>query len=348
MKRTMSYLRSRARRGWWIIPSMVIIAFLPGLVSPTGRAQAQRPGSLRGVTLRLSWTVIGLHAPFFLAAEKGFYAAEGLDVKILEGRGSIPTIQLVANKSDTFGIPDITSSAIAISQGAPVKVVAVVLQKNPMVITYLGQAGLSTPQALVGKRIAATPGENLALIFPAYLRLNGVDPAKVTMVGMDGATKPRAVLQGSVDGQLDYLNAAYPAIKVKNATAQVQKFSDFGMETFLTQSILAHTDLIKSEPDVIRRFLAGTVKGWEAARTNPVEAAAALKKAHPETDEGVVLEQVNSTITLLQTNRSMGHVLGWSAEEDWQATLDLGRKYGGFTGSSDVKLYYTNEFLPKR
>ncbi len=328
------------------VTGLVVMTLVAGMVA----AARSQPASsaMRSVTLRLSWTAFGLHAAFFLAAERGFYAAEGLDVKILEGKGSVPTVQSVANKNDTFGIPDITTTAIAISQGAPVKVVAVILQKNPMVITYLKPAGLSTPRTLIGKRIAATPGENLALIFPAYLRLNGVEPTQVRIVGMEAASKPKAVLQGTVDGQLDYLNAAYPTIKLKDPTAEVQKFSDFGMETFLTQSITAHVELMKSDPEMIRRFLAATIKGWEAAKQDPAAAVAALKKAHPQTDETVALEQVKSTNTLLQTSRSANHVLGWSAKEDWQSTLEVAKQYGGFTGSLDVNQYYTNDFLPAR
>jgi NitT/TauT family transport system substrate-binding protein len=49
------------------------------------------------VTLRLDWTTLGYHAPFFLGVARGFYADAGLDVAVLEGKGSSTVINLVGN-----------------------------------------------------------------------------------------------------------------------------------------------------------------------------------------------------------------------------------------------------------
>ena len=70
------------------------------------------------VTLRLDWTIEGQHLPFVWALDKGYYAAEGIDAKIFEGRGSGNTAQLVGAKTDTFGEADATRTALARGQGA--------------------------------------------------------------------------------------------------------------------------------------------------------------------------------------------------------------------------------------
>ena len=57
------------------------------------------------VSLRLNWYLGGLHVPFYYGKERGFYAAEGIDLAINEGRGSANTVQVVAAGSDTFGEP---------------------------------------------------------------------------------------------------------------------------------------------------------------------------------------------------------------------------------------------------
>jgi hypothetical protein len=51
------------------------------------------------VTLRLDWTLEGFHLPFVWALDKGYYAAEGIDAKILEGRGSGNVAQLIGAKT---------------------------------------------------------------------------------------------------------------------------------------------------------------------------------------------------------------------------------------------------------
>ena len=50
--------------------------------------------------------------PFYYGKDSGFYAAEGIDLTINEGRGSANTVQVVAAGSDTFGLAD-SSSVIA-------------------------------------------------------------------------------------------------------------------------------------------------------------------------------------------------------------------------------------------
>src|SRR5215204_4235100 len=75
------------------------------------------------VTLRLDWTTLGYHAPFYLGVAKGFYRDAGLDVEILEGKGSSTVINLVGNDSEDFAFADATTAARLISQGLPARVV---------------------------------------------------------------------------------------------------------------------------------------------------------------------------------------------------------------------------------
>ena len=73
------------------------------------------------VSLRLNWYLGGLHVPFYYGKDKGYYAAEGIDLTINEGRGSANTVQVVAAGSDTFGLADSSSVILNASKGADVK-----------------------------------------------------------------------------------------------------------------------------------------------------------------------------------------------------------------------------------
>ena len=59
------------------------------------------------VVLLLNWYVYSEHAPFFLGVERGYFAQEGIDLDIQEGRGSGVTVQAVAAGTATFGYADI-------------------------------------------------------------------------------------------------------------------------------------------------------------------------------------------------------------------------------------------------
>ena len=61
------------------------------------------------VTLMLNWYLYSEHAPVFLGKENGYYAKQGIDLDIQEGRGSAVTAQAVAAKSVPFGYIDVTT-----------------------------------------------------------------------------------------------------------------------------------------------------------------------------------------------------------------------------------------------
>src|ERR1044072_7093730 len=73
------------------------------------------------VSLRLNWYLGGLHVPFYYGKDKGYYAAEGIDLTINEGRGSANTVQVVAAGSDTFGLADSSSVILTAAKGADIK-----------------------------------------------------------------------------------------------------------------------------------------------------------------------------------------------------------------------------------
>ncbi len=74
------------------------------------------------VTLMLNWYLYSEHAPFFLGKERGYYADEGIDLDIQEGRGSAVTAQAVAAKSATFGYIDVTDHDQGRRQGRAAEV----------------------------------------------------------------------------------------------------------------------------------------------------------------------------------------------------------------------------------
>src|ERR1700756_5867740 len=84
------------------------------------------------VVLMLNWYVYGEHAPFYYGKEKGFYADEGIDLEIQEGRGSATVTQVVAANGVQFGYVDVPTMMRATIKGAPVMAVGVALRTTPM------------------------------------------------------------------------------------------------------------------------------------------------------------------------------------------------------------------------
>ncbi len=156
------------------------------------------------VTLMLNWYTYGEHAPFYLGVERGYFAAENIDLDIQEGRGSAVTVQAVAAGSTTLGYADVSTMIKAAAKGAPVVTVGVMLQKSPASVMGFAEKNIVKPADIKGRTVAMTPGDSLSQLWPVYLKANHLSDDDYKPVSGDATTKRNAV----VNGRADLLHAA--------------------------------------------------------------------------------------------------------------------------------------------
>src|SRR6476659_9694423 len=125
-----------------------------GVLHVPGPAEA-----LESVSLRSAFGYNGRHAYFFVALDKGYYKAAGLDVKILRGQGSVDAIRQVGAGNATFGFADTGSLVLArANDQIPVKLVASVYARPPQAIFCREDAGIKLPKDLEERSIANPAG----------------------------------------------------------------------------------------------------------------------------------------------------------------------------------------------
>src|SRR5258708_27745133 len=112
-------------------------------------AQAQTP---KKMTLRLDWTALGYHAPFYLGVARGMYREAGIDLQVLEGKGSPNAATLVGNGSDDFAFADASTTARLITQGLPAQGVVGIFQPSTPSLFFPPGKGIAKPEDLPGKR----------------------------------------------------------------------------------------------------------------------------------------------------------------------------------------------------
>ena len=306
----------------------------------TSFAQAQDK-----VSLRLNWYLGGLHAPFYYGKEKGIYAAEGIDLTINEGRGSGNTVQVVAAGSDTFGLADSSSVIVTAAKGADVKSVMSLLNTTGFSVVSLKEAGIKTPQDLVGKKVAVTPGDPLGQLLQAVCKANSVDCTKITMVQVDPAAKVVTVLEKKADALLGGADDQYFLIKYKGGDPSAMRYADWGAN-IVGMTILTSGDTIKKNPDLVRRFVRATAKSWEEAKKNPGAAVDAAMKVKPDLNRQSTLDQLNVDIELLDSKNSKGKI-GMGAQADWDQTLAILKNYRDLQTDKGWTAFHTNEFVPQ-
>jgi NitT/TauT family transport system substrate-binding protein len=301
------------------------------------------------VTLRLDWTMEGQHLPFVWALDKGYYAAEGIDAQIFEGRGSGNTVQLVGAKTDTFGEADASRTALGRGQGAMLKVLAVYIQRSEGTVVSFASSGLNKPEDLVGKKVATSPGSSSTVLFQAMLKASGIPESKIDIVNLDSTSKVASLLQHRVDAVTGLMSSECVLVKQQAPEEKIacMPMADFGVNA-LGAGLIANDDIIKENPDLVRRFVRASIKGLAESIKNPAEAAAIGKKHFPLANLATLQAQLVSVIPSIHSPNSEDHPLGWMAEADWNATINTLHSYMGLTSTAPVSDYYTNEFIPEQ
>lgn len=301
------------------------------------------------VTLRLDWTTLGYHAPFYLGLARGYYTQAGLDVSVLEGKGSSTVINLVGNGSDDFAFADATTAARLISQGLPAKVVMGIFQRSTLAVFYAPDRGIRAPKDLAGKRISMCAGDGMTVYLPIYLKAVGVSPEGIQQVSVDCSLKYTVVAQNKADAVASYGTAGRPLMQAVGI-ADPGKFDYADAGIFLpSHGIVASERSISQREDVVRRFVAATAKAWQAARADPDAAVAATVAAKPllKGKEGVLKATLLESLQYIDTPGTRGKPFGWQSPAEWQKAEDVLVEYAGMKKTASPEQFFTNAFIAR-
>jgi NitT/TauT family transport system substrate-binding protein len=309
---------------------------LSGLLLATA-ALAQGPKT--AATLRLDWVPGPHHIGPVLAAQRGYYAQEGIDLAVRPGRGSGSTVQVVAAGSDLFGFADAGAMAIAVSKGAPVIMIANVTQLGPNGAITLDRQ-MQSPKDLAGKTIGLVPGESAHVALLAVAKKHGIPESAYRVVTIEAASKIAALLTKKVDMIPGFRFGDYLRAYSQNPNAKIALFSDWGVN-ILGNGYVVATSTLEKNPELVQRFLRATLRGWQDALKDPKAGVDALVKEFPDTSRQFVEMGLPMVFEHMHSQATKGKPLGWMAEEDWKSTLET-MKGAGLEGERPPRAFYRN------
>ena len=263
----------------------------------------------------------GRHSYYYVALDKGYYKAEGLDVTILSGQGSIDAVKKVASGAATIGFADAGALALARSNdGIPVKMLAIVYATPPHAIFALAGSGIDKPKDLEGKTLADTAFSAIPLLFNAYAKATGIDAKKVKWVAAESAALPSLLATGRVDG-IGQFTVGEPllAAAVKPKTLVRFAYKDAGFD-YYGNGIVATETTINEHPEMLKAFIRATLKGMRDAFANPTEAGEIMHKYHKEISADVATGETKLVKELAEVP---GQKLGVIDQSRMKATIDI-------------------------
>jgi NitT/TauT family transport system substrate-binding protein len=327
-----------------VLPLVLAVVGLVVGLGPDSPSAQQPP---QKVVFALNWFPVGDHAAYWVALEKGYYRQRGLDVDMQNSKGSGDSIAKVDTGRADVGLADSAVVIASAARGTRIKVVGMVFDKSPLNIWSRKEAPITKPKDLEGKSVAAPPGDGQRQMFPAFARLHGIDPSKVTWVNVEPAAKVPALAEKRVDAVADYTTGLpFYEKAIGKGNAVMLPWADHGFDMY-SMSIIASEKTMKERGPVLKAFLEASYLGWRDVMSDPKSALEIFKKRVPEIDLSIIEPNMMMGLDLMKTDRYAKNGIGWMEEKKMCDSVDLVNTYMGVPTKVECKAVYTNEFLTR-
>ena len=305
--------------------------------------------ALDKASLRTNWLWYVSHSIFFLGVDKWFYEENGIDVDIKQGNGSANAVRLVANKDSTFAYASSSTMMNLAAQGAPVISVVTIDATGTDACMCRPDSGIKEIKDLEGKQVMTTAGAGVNTFFPVALKNAGVDIDKIKLVNVAEGALVSSYLQNLAPCILAGVDDKPAEIEAHGGEPPVIfNYADYGVAQ-PGYSIVAHKDMVKENPDLVRRIVKATLMSVKAARENPDEAIQSLINwsAHVEDQKEQARKVLDVTLSILISPNNTEGRLGYNVPADWESALKLLKEYKELETDKAADAFYTNEFLPE-
>jgi NitT/TauT family transport system substrate-binding protein len=282
------------------------------------------------IKFTLDWKFEGPAAGFFLAMDKGYFEAEGLNVTIDTGNGSVEAIPRVATGTYQMGFGDINSLIKFLDEDPSQKVRAVMVVYERPPFSIIGRKSLGVtedPKSVEGKKLGAPPPDGAFAQWKAFVQAAEIDESKVTIESVGFPVREPMLAQGQVDGIFGFAFSSVLNLKAQGVPAEdisMILMAENGLDLY-GNSILVNTDFAAANPDAVKGFLRALAKGFADAVADPVAGAEAVMKRNEVLNKDIEVERLTMANEL---NINTPYV-----------------KENGFGGIDEGKLAQSIEFL---
>ncbi|HMN79952.1 MAG TPA: ABC transporter substrate-binding protein [Burkholderiaceae bacterium] len=305
--------------------------------------------ALRELKFSTEFAPHGFHAPFYLARQKGWFKDAGIDLKVLDGRGSAATVNLIGANQVGIGFVNLAAAMIAQSKGVPVVIVGSVLRRNTNGLILKKGTDIRRPADLKGKTILHLMTTIESQLLSGYLASAGMSLNDVKLLGVDATAKVPSVLSGKGDaatGPVPY----YLGLLKGKSEIETMAFADAGQQ-LLDFGIVTSPRMVKEHPELVRAFVQITSRAFEYTRrdNNVEEAVKEMISQRPEAglDYQTAINMFNSHIAFAMSPSTEGRPIGIVTRQDVEATIKTLRSTGIIQGDLNPDSIVDTRFEPK-
>ncbi|UDM06640.1 ABC transporter substrate-binding protein [Halomonas sp. NyZ770] len=312
-------------------------------------APASAETSLRMV---LNWSYQGPQAWFFLAQERGYFAEEGLDLRIDQGSGSGAAVGSVASGAYDVGFGDINALinyAANHPDDSPVGVYMLYTQP-PFTIAVTSDSDIHEPADLEGRTIAGPANDGALRLFPAFAALAGIDADSVEIMNIEPRLREQMLNRGQVDAAFGFVNTvrfnAMLAGIDPDERLRFIRYGDHGMDLY-SNAIIVSRRLADENPEAVRGLVRAINRGVADVLADPEAGMEAVMAQEPLINRQVETARLAATIEDEMNHPELPEIgLGNIDETRMQEAIDIVVSAYGLAHAPALEEVFRTDFLP--
>lgn len=333
-------MRTSAKGTMKYVIAMVLLAtMLLFVFSSCKQAPVQK--TLKPFSFRLKWIIYSSFASHFVALEKGYFKAEGLDVNIQPGGPGVDPIRLVATGADDIGLAGYEQILIARDKGIPLIAIGEDYVRSGVGLFSLKTSGIDSPEKFIGKKVGIMPGTDKFTLYAALMAKLSIDRKKIeeVPVGPDLSY----LFNRTVDVFPGFVTNQPFVAEERGIQLNIIDPYDFDVRPGGNVYFTSEKTLKEKRPE-LKAFLRAAMKGIiESQKMTNDEVVDIVLKYNNKLDRKAETKIWQSTKDVLLEKDSTK--VGLLSEEKWHYTAEISKEFGLISKPAEIEKCYTNDLV---